>query len=355
MTPYFLVYAWILLTSTLLYINKIEYQKARKCFCFLSFFAVFLIFALRHPFMGGDLRYGSGIGYLGVFTRGAKASWQEILTQKNLYYFEKGYTFFTKLIAYISDDHQFFFAACAAVSLVPVGYTVYRQSKQPDLSLYIFMGLPVFTLIFSGVRQAMGIGICVLALLWVMEKKPVRFILTVLLAMSFHKSAALFFVAYPVYHVKMNKPLRWITCALPFAVYVLRFPLFALAGKVYSSYAVPDYNGSYRLFAVFYLVYLFCCIFSEESEETSGLKNLYLIACCVQAMSGVHSIMMRAGFYFMAPLTLLLPAVLSSMKNGKLAVLFKVGISICFIAFGLYSLRIDTAARSYPYFAFWEW
>ena len=56
-----------------------------------------------------------------------------------------------------------------------------------------------------------------------------------------------------------------------------------------------------------------------------------------------------------AALTLLLPAVLSSMEHKKLATLFKVGISLCFVAFGLYSLRGDTAARSYPYFAFWEW
>jgi apolipoprotein N-acyltransferase len=32
-----------------------------------------------------------------------------------------------------------------------------------------------------------------------------------------------------------------------------------------------------------------------------------------------------------------------------------VGISICFIAFGLYSLRTDDVAKAYPYFAFWEW
>jgi hypothetical protein len=171
--------------------------------------------------------------------------------------------------------------------------------------------------------------------------------------MTFHKSAILFLVAYPVYHFPMNRYLRWVTCVLPAAVYVLRYQLYALAGRFYAAYAVPDYNGSYRLFAVFYLVYLFCCVFSKEEKETSGLKNLYLVACCVQAMSGVHSIIMRAGYYFMTPLVLLLPAVLHSMKNKKLAVFFKVAISLCFIAFGLYSIR--TEIRAYPYFAFWEW
>lgn len=355
MTAYFLVYGLLLASSMLLYIQKIEYEKAKKWFCALSFGAVFLLLALRHPFMGGDLRYGSNVGYLGIYTIGAQASWQEIQTNTYLFYFEKGYTYFTKLIGCISDDHQFFLAACAAMSLAPVWYMIFKESKQPDLSVYVFMGLPVFTMLFSGIRQGIAIGLCALALLWVIRKKLIAFVLAVLLAMTFHKSAIFFIVAYPAYHLKMNKPLRWVSCALPAAAYLLRSPLFALAGRFYDAYAVPDYNNAYRLFAVFYLVYLFCCVFSEEREETSGLKNLFLGACCVQAMSGMHSIVMRVGFYFMLPLSLLLPAVLISMKNRKLAVLFKVGISICFIAFGLYSIHGDDVARTYPYFAFWEW
>lgn len=353
MTTYFLVYAWIAAASMLLYVKKMEYQKAKKWFCAISFVAVWLLFALRHPFMGGDLRYGSSIGYLGVYAQGARASWQEMFQQKSIFYFEKGYLIFTKLISYLSDDHQFFLAACAALSLAPVCYTICAQSKEPDLSMYVFMGLPVFVLLFSGIRQGIAVGLCMLALLWVIREKWISFILTVLLAMTFHKSAILFLVAYPVYHFPMNRYLRWVTCVLPAAVYVLRYQLYALAGRFYAAYAVPDYNGSYRLFAVFYLVYLFCCVFSKEEKETSGLKNLYLIACCVQAMSGVHSIIMRAGYYFMTPLVLLLPAVLHSMKNKKLAVFFKVAISLCFIAFGLYSIRTEN--RAYPYFTFWEW
>ena len=352
MTIYFLVYAWIAAASVLLKVRKIEYQKAVKWFCAVSFTVVCLLFALRHPLMGGDLRYGRTSGYLSIFTQIAGFSWQEVFTI-GIYNFERGYILFNKLLSLISDDHQLLLAASAVLSLGPVWYTICKESKQPDLSVYVFMGLPVFVLLFSGVRQGIAIGICALALLWVIRKKPVAFLLTVLVAMSFLKTAILFLVAYPVYHFKMNKVLRWVTFAVPPAVYFLRYELFALVGRFSESYAVPDYNNSYRLFAIFYLIYLFCCLFSAENKETSGLKNLYLIACCVQAMSGVHSIIMRAGYYFMTPLVLLLPAVLQSMKNKKLAVLFKVAISLCFIAFGLYSIR--TEIRAYPYFAFWEW
>jgi len=354
MTAYFLVYGWILLTSSMLYIKKMEYPKAKKWFCFLSFFAVFLIFALRHPVMGADLQYGNPSGYLAKYVWLADANWEEIRTDPATGYYEIGYILLNKFLVLFSEHYRLLLAACAALSLAPVGYTVYKESKMPELSLCIFMGLPAFTLLFSGLRQGIAIGVCVLALHWVIRKKPLRFLLTVALAMTFHKSAALFFVAYPVYHFKMNRYLRWGTFALPVAVYLLRHPLFALAGRLYEAYAVPDYNNSYRFFMLLCLIYLFCCAFSRESKETSGLKNLFLIAVCIQALAGMHSIVMRMGHYFMMPLILLLPAVLSSMQHKKLAVFFQIAIGICFIAFGLYMLRTDIWACSYPYYPFWE-
>ena len=178
MTTYFLVYAWIAAASVLLYVRKIEYQKAVKWFCAVSFMAVCLLFALRHPFMGGDLRYGWTTGYLSIFTQIADFSWQEVFSI-GIYYFERGYILFNKLLSLISDDHQLLLTASAVLSLGPVWYTICKESKQPDLSVYVFMGLPVFVLLFSGIRQGIAVGLCMLALLWVIRKKWISFILTV--------------------------------------------------------------------------------------------------------------------------------------------------------------------------------
>lgn len=354
MTIYYLVYAWIAMLSLLLYTGKVDHEKARKWFCLLSFIAIFLMFALRHPSMGVDLRYGKPKGYLDFFQRFANYTWVEVYLE-NYSGYERGYALFNKVVSVISDNSQFFIGSCVAAMLIPVWYTVYKQSKQPDLSTYIFMGLPTFALMFSGLRQAIAVGICALALYWVIQQKLPAFLLTVALAMTFHKSAAIFFVAYPVYHLKLNKPLRWCSCAVPLLFYIFRQPLFTLAGKFYSAYAVPDYNNSYRLFAVFCMIYLFCCIFADERKELCGLKNLFLGACCVQALAGMHSVVMRMGYYFTIPLVLLLPLVVHTMESRKLAAFFKAAISICFIAFGIYSLRTGSWSRSYPYFAFWEW
>lgn len=352
MTAYFLVYGWICTASLLLYIKKIEYKKARNWFCILSFLAVFLLLACRHPTVGYDLRYGNPEGYLGRFQRISGFTWQQALTVPVGMY-ERGFIIFCKLLSVFSNNSQFFIAGCAAASLIPIWYLVYKQSKHPELSVYIFMGLPCFELLFSSLRQTVAVGLCALALLWIIRKKPVSFLLTVALAVTLHKSTAVFFVAYPVYHLKLNKPLRWCSCAVPILVYIFRQPLFALAGKFYPYYAVPDYNGSYRLFLVFYLVYLFCCIFSDEQEELCGLKNLFLGACCVQALAGMHSIVMRLGYCFTVPLILLLPLVVDTMPNKKLAGCCKAAISVCFVAAGMYFLRTATWSCIYPYSAFW--
>ena len=37
----------------------------------------------------------------------------------------------------------------------------------------------------------------------------------------------------------------------------------------------------------------------------AGLKNLFLVACCIQALAGVNAIVIRAGYYYMNSLIFL--------------------------------------------------
>ena len=67
------------------------------------------------------------------------------------------------------------------------------------------MGLPVFLLNFSGLRQAIAMGITALSFNFIKEKKPVQFILLVILASLFHKSAIVFLAMYPIYNIKLDK------------------------------------------------------------------------------------------------------------------------------------------------------
>lgn len=354
MTAYFVAYALIFSISFVFYGTQMPKKEKNKKACILYFLILFLLFALRHPSMGIDLGYGGSYGYLGRYSVIAQFSWAQALTFFVQNY-ERGYILFNKLISLISDDQQMLLIGCAFASLAPILYTIYRESESPAVSVFIFMGIPAFMMLFSGMRQSIAIGLCFFALLYIKQKKLVKFIGVVFLASMFHYSASIFALAYPIYYFPMRKSWRPGTFAVILAVYILRYPIFSVLSKLLKENAVPDDNNAITLFLVFILVYAFCCLFSDEGEELRGLKNLFFVNCGIQAIGGVHSAAMRVGFYFMMSLILLLPSVINRVRKPKDRIIVRLLISVCFIVFGLHSLKNGTWAMSYPYYWFWEW
>lgn len=353
MTVYYILYFLIGATHILVYGTKLADDRRRRYICLVSFWLLFLLFSLRHPSMGIDLGYGTGYGYIASFHSIGTFSWKEALLAPVMHY-ERGYILFNKLISVFTDSSQLFLACCAVAALLPFFGEICRESPYPALSVVLYMGLPSFLLLFSALRQAIAVGICFGALGLIRRKQPVRFFLVVFLAAIFHRSAWAFLPAYPIYHIPMNKGRRILSLVVIPAVYLLRKPLFDILKLFFNKNAAADDNNAVTLFAVLTLVYVFTILFSGEKGEIGGLKNLFFTACCIQALSGVYSTVMRVGYYYMNALVLLLPLVLYRMQNRKNAAIFRRIILVCFALFGLYSLRNSSWAMSNPYYWFWN-
>lgn len=325
----------------------------------MIFALVFLVVGLRHETMGVDLLAGSDYagytGYLYSYDKiGAKSWWQAITLDSYLNY-ERGYIIFNKLIHFLSwGNRQVFLIVCAALSLFPVAFIFHKKSESPVFSFMIYLGLPMFLLVFSGLRQAIAIGICAFALLMVQNKKPIPFVLLVVLAAQFHYSAWIFLIAYPAYYLRLNFPLRITTAFLIPAVFLLRQPLFSVLSLLLKADAAADDNNSITLFIVFFAIYFFCIIFMDDSKEQNGLLNLFFLACVCQAFAGVYSTAMRVGYYFMIALPLLLPLTVRGTKSKKDGRLITIVITACFVVFALYTFSQPSFAGTNPYHFFWE-
>lgn len=339
--------------------SSFRHKAERKRYCILWFFIWFLLLGLRHPSMGIDLQYGSSLGYLGQFRNIAKLNWRNLFRYRTAY--EPGYLIFNKLLGYLGGDYQILLAACALIAIGSAAVWLYRNSDLPVLASVIFTGLPFFLANYSALRQSIALSITLLAYEMIKQRKKLRFILLVLLAASFHRSALIFLLAYPVYWLRVSKTMRVMSLSLPPVVYVLRFPLFRILSRLFKENAQADYNSAITLFLVLCLVYLFCTLFAHyEDREEQGWCNLFLLACLCQAFGGVYSTAMRVGWYFMPYLALLLPRIIQNtererwncdQKNGMIMYLV---ILACFGAFGLYSLSRGTWAMANPYYFFWQ-
>lgn len=333
--------------------DEMENQNRRdRHFAIVATVLLVLMIGLRSEEMGVDLA-----SYLPSFTRLNNYSWAQLFSLDSYLNYEKGYVIFNKVVGSISTNYNFFLFVCAVVSIFPIGVFIYKNSANVLFSFMIYLGLPSFLTTFSTLRQAVAIGITVLAFEFVKRKKPVWFILVVLLAACFHSSAVIFLIAYPLYWMKTGRSWGYISVMVLPVIYVLRYPMFAIFSRIFKNNAAVDDNGALTLFVVFAIVYIFCLFFGDrDNERTNGLSNIFWVACAIQAIGGVNSIVIRVGYYFMIYLALLLPEVFEDMKTRlepqqRQVVLLVV--ELCFLVYGLYAIRNGGWAETYPYAFYW--
>lgn len=124
---------------------------------------IILIQGLRHISVGTDL-----ISYI----PGLRAAEHlNFLQGDRLYNYEIGYSIFTKILAKMNISDQTFLFIVAAIIIIPIGYNIYKNSKMPGLSLFIYITLGFFTFTFSGLRQSIALAISFFGYKYIKEKK----------------------------------------------------------------------------------------------------------------------------------------------------------------------------------------
>ena len=359
-----------------------ERKAKNKYFVWISFALIFFMFALRHQSMGVDLGYGkTWTGYLWAFDKINSYTWQEVFALESFLNYEKGYVIFTKFVGSIFNNRQFFLAVCAFVSAFPVALGIRKKSPDATFSIFLYMALPVFLMLFSGLRQAIALGLCFYALILTEEKKPIRFVLTVFLACFFHFSAILFYVVYPLYWIKLNFNLRIISVAILPIVFLFRVPLFKIVGPFLGAYE-PDYNGAINLLILFCVLYSFCSSYFENNERINGYLNVFYVACGCQILGNISTVAVRVGYYFMMALIILLPLAIDEYSGKDITVgmqyiegsvlqgdclydrkqLHRIGIRMAaksiivlfFCAWGVVNLYTTSWSCANPYYFFWN-
>ena len=336
--------------------NKMALKEQGQSVSKVAFIALFLLFALRHPSMGIDLGYyGRKAGYLYSFDKIGKYPWDEILEGIKWQNYEYGYIVFNKLISSIYNNRQFFLAVCSFVCIAPVMRYISKKSSLPFLSVVIYMGLPVFLITYSGLRQAIAVSITMLATIFIEEKKPVKFLITVCIATLFHYSAYIFLVAYPIYYIKLNNVWRQFSVICIPLVFLFRKPLYEIFGRIFKDTVVADKTGAVTLFLVFLAVYIYLITFNRDCEEDqNGMINLFYVACIVQSFASVSNIAMRVGYYFMPYLMIAIPNTITKNKDKQEYQTNYVLVLLTFMAYSIYAIRTSTWAMAYPYYFFWD-
>lgn len=351
------IYILLFLSFPFFYIlfSKVSFRDNEKLIrSFIYGLLVFLLLALRHPSMGIDLGYNRPYGYLSSFKFLSSMSFSEVLGLSHFYHYERGYIWMNWILGCFSDNYQILLITCAFLSIVPVAYLFYKESVSIEMSYVIYLSLQSFLICFSGLRQGISVGLCMIAFFFILKRWPKRFVLMVLFASSFHISSILFLVAYPLYYFRIRKEARWVTVLILIVSFIFKTTLFNILSKILKDNVSIENTGAITFFLVFSAVYVFCFLFAKDTEKNNGLLNLIWVACFCLAFTGLFSTAMRTSYCFLNMLPLILPHAINGMDNKYLKLVSQIIVVFSFTTFALCGLYSTYWAMAYPYRFFWE-
>ena len=185
-----------------LFTTQMQYDKERIDRITVTFFFLAYIFLLcsRDISIGVDTKH-----YVKTYEMLSQLNWTSAFALGNG---EVGFVALEKLIAFLGGT-RLFISLVAIVTVLPVMYLYRNEAEGSMICISFFIISLLFEMFFSGMRQGIAIALAVPAYYMVKKRKIIPFILIVILACLFHKSAVLIALLYPIYHAKITKKWLW--------------------------------------------------------------------------------------------------------------------------------------------------
>ena len=366
MFPYF----WLLFISTV--IPLIFCQSTRgvwvsghsrvvlrrnKVTILLFFIGLFILLALRDISVGRDL-----IEYKKIFERCAVLSFDRLQKLQ----WELGYTIYNKVITLVSEEYRFFLIVTAALILMPIYKLYSKETKYSFLLIVLFINMPCFLMIFSGLRQALATSIGILAFLALENKKYLLSAPLILLAICFHTSAYVLLLLYPAFLFKLKTKHLLIVVPVMLLIYIYRIPLLklmiSLSPERYEEfYSDIQETGAIGMMVLFLLFSVFSFAMLDENAMTKRdfcLRNILLISTILQFFVPIHELVQRISYYFLIFVPIAIVSVVQAPKKWLKDISDMAVVAMClfFVAYFFYNgaFSEDNLLDVFPYKFYWS-
>ena len=355
MLPYYI----LVIIPTVVYLLGIyKGKKLNKQCIYLFFLILLLILSLRGITCGRDLKMYS---YFFELMKGF--SFNQVFS-----YSKKGEVLFfvlNKLISLIGGNFQFFLFVVAIISTIPIAIFYRKKTDNAILTIALFLTVAPFPMFFSGLRQAIAMGLVLLAFKYIEEKKLLKYIICILVISLFHISAIIALLFYPAYHSKIKK--NWLLIIIPFFIitYIFKEQIFMFflefGNSIYQeTYGRITSTGQYSILVLLVLFDIYCFVLPDKellTKEFIGLRNILLLSTLIQLFVPINMNVMRLNYYSLLIIPILIPKVacVCSKSFKKLLQISFVVMIIFFMTYFIYNgYTGNNNLDIFPYTTFWS-
>lgn len=301
---------FVIMAITLLYALGVK-TKSNKKRCILAVTVILACFSGFRSWRMGDMRH-----YCWAYLETNLPDWQ-------LQFVESGDTAGLQLFYRFFGQMGFGFEVCvfvaAAFSAIVLGILVFRYSTSPFWSYVMYLSMGFYLGSMNTLKQAIAMGFIVLAMIAILDRKPLRFILFVAAGTLFHTPAMVFLIAYPFANKKVNWSYFFLIALMVGAVFFFRDQIIDVLTDVY-------YEGAVELEAVEFMggkVFMMASILAiavilrplnRFDTIYCQIFNVFVLAVVAQSFSVYDNVFTRLADYFFQFIVLLIPMMLQSYK-----------------------------------------
>lgn len=279
--------------------------------------------------------------------------YNEVLAERKFLVSETGFYLTCWLFGRVFHDGQAMVFLTMLFCTYSVCRFIYLNSEDPPTSLLIYVALGLMTFNMNGMRQAWAMSVCLFAYEHAKKGKLIPFVLTVLLAMQFHKTALCFMPVFVLPRLRDRKgDILFFLFGLVF--FMLSMDWFVttfsdLVDKEYATDAIADGGGISVL--LIYAVGLLLPVFAKGFLKDKTIRISYYAGftafACYLARYFSNQMLERVSYYYLYFLIILIPNTIKKMDKKEQQ--FVIGVfSVAAIALFAYRCRNG----SFRYFRF---
>ena len=284
-----------------------------------------ILSAIRDFSVGTDtLNYCWGYRYI------RQLSFEEAMNFR----WEQGYVAVNWLLGQVIENQRALLILMALMILLPLFAWMKRESKWPILSLVIFVGMGMWNSSMFILRQWCAMSILTYSYKYIKERKFIRFLIVVLIAMLFHRTAAVFLLAYFVQDIPLNKNVILFSIPVSVVVGVFGGKILNILNHFARISEEKSFNGGGAMLAVLWLciIAVLICFKGKIPSELDFYTRFIYLAALLQPIAFTFSNWARIITYFTVSLSVFLPGFVVELtgentKNVKFRI--PVGVLVC--------------------------
>ncbi len=267
---------------------------------------------------------------------------------------EPGYRLLQYTIEQLFGDFQFVLIFVAILYVGVVSRLIYKYSNSPLMSYILFIGFGFYTFGMSAIRQTIAMSIVIIAFEYMKEKNLKKFLISTILASTFHVTALIFLPCYWFVKFKLNKKILLLFI-------VVAIVLFGLQDKIrgiLNIYARLEYGaeitGGFGMY--FFIVFsvilgiVYRIPFIKENDYNKYFFFMMIASAIILPITQFNPVVMRLYFYNFIFMIIYIPNILSVIHNRIIQLIGMSAYTLTSIIWFFYEIIRVSELENYRFF-----